>query len=101
MSGRIEDLPPEVREKLLSYCRVEDEQVRVVDLDGLLRYIVEQGGQYPVLHSLVKIDKEFLIERFKQTGELPAGVKMIRKTTQEGDNLTKLDIFHGPIEPKP
>ena len=101
MNGHVDELPPEIRAGLLRYFHVENGEFRIVDLKGLVRFIVEHGAQHPALLCLVKLDENALIERFQKTGELPPGVRVVRRTSQEGDNVTRLDIFHGPLPPKP
>jgi hypothetical protein len=50
--------------------------------------------------QLFNIDYEAVVEHFKQTGEVLPGMKIIHTETREGDNVTKLEIFRGPIPPK-
>ena len=101
MNGQIDDLPLGIRANVLRYLHEEDGEFRVVDVKGLLNFIIENSVHYPALLSLVQLDENALIERFQQTGELPPGVKLVRKTTQEGSKVTKLDIFHGPRSREP
>jgi hypothetical protein len=66
----------------------------------LLNFVAEYGQQHPALLGLFKINEEAVVEHFNRTGEVPPGVKLIKTTTREGDNVTKLEIFRGPQSPK-
>lgn len=95
-----DELPPEIGTQFLSYLREVDGVFQIADKEGLLKFVVEHGERYPVLLSLFSIDKEATVEHFKKTGEVPPGMEIIHTSTQEGGNVTKLEIFRGAIQPK-
>jgi len=99
MSDGLENLPADLKQTLLSFLREDAEGFQVTDMMGLVSFIVEHGRQYPALCSLVNINEEAVIDHYKRTGEVPPGVKLIH-TTQESDKVTRLDVLHGPIQPK-
>jgi hypothetical protein len=88
-----DELPPEIGAKLLTFLREEDGEFHVADMQGLVQFIVEYGDRYPTLLNLVKVNEEFVVEHFERTGEVLPGIKLIKTTTREGDNVTKLEIF--------
>src|SRR5438034_75468 len=95
------DLPPELGAKLLTFLReTETGGFEVVDMPGLCGFIVEYGEQYPSLLDLVKPNEDAIVDHYKQTGEVPPGVKLVVKTQHEGDNVIGLEILRGPISPK-
>ena len=67
---------------------------------GLCGFILKNAEQYPALLTLIEPNEEWLVENFKRTGEVPPGVKLIYTETREGDNVTDLRVFHGPLPPK-
>lgn len=93
-------LPPEIGAKLMTFLREENGEFRVADVQGLLRFVAEYGQRHPALLDLFRLNEEAVVEQFKRTGELPPGVRVIKTTTRKGDNVTKLEIFHGPLPPK-
>ena len=100
MSENWDDLPPEIGAKLMGCLRETDGQFEVADKEALLKLVAEHGEQYPVLLGLFKIDYDAVVEHFKKTGEVLPGMRIIHTETREGDNVTKLEIFRGPIPPK-
>ena len=58
------------------------------------------GRAYPSLMNLVKLNEPEVIRHFQETGEVPPGVKVIKTTTVPGQNVTELEIFHGPRSAK-
>jgi hypothetical protein len=53
---------------------------------------------YPSLRELFTIDKDALVEHFKNTGEVPPGIKLIHTSTEEGSNVTRLEVRYGSTE---
>lgn len=100
MSRHKDDLPPEIGAKLMTFLRETNGQFEVADMLGLVNFVLEHGDRHPALWDLLKINEEAVVEHFKRTGEVPPGVKIVHTATQEGDNVTKLEIFRGPIPPK-
>ena len=100
MNGNLPDLPSELGAKFLSFLREANGEFEVADMRGLLNFVAEYGQQYPALLNLFEINFEALGEHFERTGEVPPGVKLIKTTTREGDNVTELRVFHGPLPPK-
>ena len=92
-----DELPPELRAQFLTFMREVDGEFEVADKEGLVKFVAEYGERYPVLLSLFSIDKEVAVEHFKGTGEVLPGMRIIHTSTREGDNVTKLEIFRGPI----
>ena len=94
------DLPPEISAKLMACLRETNGEFEVADMEGLVKLVAEYGKEHPVLTSLLKIDYDAVVEHFKRTGEVLPGMRIIHTETREGDNVTKLEIFRGPIPPK-
>ena len=94
MSQRFEDLPEEIQQGVLAFLDVERQEV--LDMRGLVQFVVEHGETYPSLLGLLKVDEGELTRHIQETGNVPPGVKAIRTRTVPGSNVTKLDIFHGP-----
>ena len=101
MDEQLTDLPPELRAKLLTFLRESNGEFEVVDMQGLVQFISEHAEQHPVLLRLVQVNEDVILEHFKQTGEVPPGIKLIKTTTPEGSNVTYLEIFHGPKSERP
>ena len=96
------NLPPEIGAKLMRFLREKaDGEFEVIDMEGLVKFIAEHGERYPVLQSLVKINEDALIEHYKRTGEVPPGIKLIKTSTREGENVTYIEILHGLTNKKP
>ena len=100
MSERADDLPIEIRSRVLSFCRDVDGTLEVADMMGLVNFILDNSQAYPALLNLVKLNEAELIRHFQETGQVPPGVKLIKTTTVSGQNVTRLEIFHGPTGPK-
>jgi len=49
---------------------------------------------------MIEVSEAALVQHFKDTGEVPPGVKMIEKARHLGTNVTGLRVLHGPIPPK-
>lgn len=94
------ELPPEIGAKLRAFLHEENGELQVADIQGLLKFVAEYGERHPALLDLFKLNEEAVVEQFKRTGEVPPGVKVVKTTTREGDNVTKLEIFPGPLPPK-
>jgi hypothetical protein len=96
----LSNFPPELRERFMSFIRVKPGgEAEVVDEPGFFAFVDEHREKYPFLSKLVKLNEAAVEEHFSKTGEIPAGIKGIRKTTQEGSNVTKVEIFFGPTRP--
>lgn len=98
--AEVEDLPPEIAKQLMSFLREVDGEFEVVDMFGLVQFIARNGDRYPVLYNLVKVNGNALIEHHQNTGEVLPGTKLIHTTTEEGSNVTRVEILRGPIPPK-
>ena len=81
---------------MLSFCREVDGNVEVADEDGLWNFVKENISMYPALGELFTLNEDALTEHVRKTGEVPPGVKLITKTEVEGQNVTKVRIYHGP-----
>ncbi len=92
----LETLPDELRARFLGFFREENGEFSIVDKEGLVRFVAENGEEYPDLLTLFRIDREAVVEHFKKTGEVAPGMRIIHTATQEGSNVTKLEIFRGP-----
>jgi hypothetical protein len=99
MSKGLKDLPPDLKEKLLTFLREVDGEFEVADMKGLVGFIVENGTKYPALYGLLNINKEEVVDHSNRTGEVPPGIKLVRKT-QESEKVTRLEVLHGPTPPK-
>jgi len=97
MNEHLINLPPELGQKFLGFLREGEEgDFEVVDKLGLIKFIGDHGEQYPFLYQLIQLNEEAVVEHFKQTGEVPPGVKLVQTTAHEGTNLTEFRVFHGP-----
>lgn len=101
MNDNIDDLPPGIGAKLMTFLRETNGGYEVADMEGLVKFIAQHCERHPVLMSLLKIDYDAVVEHFKRTGEVLPGMRIIHTETPEGSNVTKLEIFRGPISPKP
>lgn len=99
MSDGFENLPPGLKQELLSLLREGSDGFEVVDMMALVKLIAQHGSEYPALYTLININEEAVIAHYERTGEVPPGVKLIQKT-QESDKVTRLEILRGPISPK-
>jgi len=90
------DLPEEIRRGLLAFTREVDGNVEVVDMMGMVTFILGHADRYPPLLDAIKVNEEALTKHVEETGHIPPGVKAIRTRTAPGSNVTRLDIFHGP-----
>lgn len=100
MNAHRDELPPEIGAKLMTFLRETNGQFEVADMQGFLEFIVEFGEQHPMLLDLIKVNKEAVVDHFERTGEVLPGIKLVKTTTREGHNVTKLEIFRGPHPPK-
>lgn len=97
----LSNFPPALREKFMSFIHVEPGgEAKVVDKPGLFAFVDEHREQYPFLGELVKLDEAAIEEHFEKTGKVPAEIKGIRTTTEDGSNVTKLEIFWGEDTPE-
>jgi hypothetical protein len=94
------ELPPELQAKFLSFLREVNGHFELADKMGLIKFVVEHGKRYPALLKLFTVNKDAVMDHFKRTAEVPPGVTVFTTETQEGDNVTKLEIFRGPIPSK-
>ena len=100
MDEESNDLPEDLRLQFLTFLREKnDGEWEVVDKLGFVKFIVEHGKQYPVLYTLINIDKDAVVDHYERTGEVPPGVKLVRKT-RESETVTRLEVLRGPIPPK-
>lgn len=94
------NLPQELAAQLMTFLReTTEDDYEVIDMGGLVNFVVAHGAEYPFLYGLVKVNEAAVAEQFEKTGEVPPGIKMVRKT-QESDNVTRLEVLHGPIPPR-
>src|SRR5437899_426234 len=96
MSDRLDDLPPEVHERIMSFFREVDGSLEVSDKLGLIAFIADNLDTYPALGQLVQLNEEALTKHVQETGEVPPGVKLIKTATVEGQNVTHVRIYNGP-----
>jgi hypothetical protein len=93
-------LPKELAARLMTFLReTGEDEFEIVDMAGLVKFIGEHGKEYPFLFNMLQINEDALQAYFEQTGEVPPGIKMVR-TTNEGGNVTRLEVLHGPIPPR-
>jgi hypothetical protein len=96
MNNRLDDLPPEIGERILSFMREVDGNFEVSDKRGLIEFIADNLEKYPALAQLVQLNEEALTKHVQETGEVPPGVKLIKQTDVEGENVTHVRIYNGP-----
>jgi len=95
--NEIEDLPPDVQQRFLSFVRQrEDGTIEFPDPRGLVNFIMDNADAYPALLTFIKVNEDSIIEHAKATGEVPPGIKIVKKRTVEGENVRDVRIFHGP-----
>jgi hypothetical protein len=70
--------------------------VDVPDPRGFVDFLCENAQQYPVWWEFLQTDEGKLTKHIEETGNVPAGVKLIQKTEIEGSNVTHVRIVHGP-----
>ncbi len=95
-----ENFPPELAKQLASYLQEVDGEYIITDMLGLVGFILEHGKEYPGLYDIIQLDEDKVVEMYEKTGEVPPGIKLIRKTQREDSNVTDLEILHGPIPPR-
>ena len=93
MSDRLDDLPPDIIRQVVLFCRDADGTVEVADKMGLLKFVSDNSDRYPALLKLFTLNEEAAIRYVEETGQPIPGVKMIKTTTAEGSNVTRLKIF--------
>lgn len=92
-----DELPVEIVERLLSFCTTDAAgHQQVVDSKGLVAFVLENADRYPALLNAVKVDQDRLTRHIQHTGEVPPGVKLVKTTTEDGSNVTRMQIVHGP-----
>jgi hypothetical protein len=96
----LDTLPPEIVAKLLSFGRVVEGEAELGDREGAMKFISANLAQYPALFSLVQLPVESLVKLYEDSGEVPPGVKLVKRIDFLGTNLTKVEVLHGPIPPK-
>jgi hypothetical protein len=97
MDDDLKDLPPEIRDRFFSFLRMGDDgNVQVPDQKAFIDFIYEMAPTYPALMNCLQLNEEKLTEHCRETGEVPPGVKLIKTTDVEGQNVTHVRIFHGP-----
>ena len=101
MADSYDDLPPDLAAQLMEFvCDVEGEY-QVQDMQWLANFILQHQEEYPQLLNLIQIDEDAVVEYYKKTGEVPPGVKLVRTTTREGNNVVDLSVIHGSTSKKP
>jgi hypothetical protein len=96
MSDYPDDLPVEIVQGLLTFMREVDGELEITDPRGMTDYIFDNSVQFPSLRKLLQVDRESIGKHLEQTGEVPPGVRAIRKRPISGTNITRVDIVHGP-----
>jgi hypothetical protein len=95
-----ETFPPELAKQLSSYLQEVNGEYIITDMLGLIGFILEHGKEYPGLYDIIEIDEDKIVEMYEKTGEVPPGIKLVRKTPREDSNVTDLEIQHGLIPPR-
>jgi hypothetical protein len=96
MSARVDNLPREILQKVLSFTREVDGHVEIADEDGFYQFIADNVQEHPALAQFVKLNEEALTKHCQETGEVPPGVTLIKTTQADGENVTEVRIYHGP-----
>ena len=89
------ELPPEILTKFLSYLGKVEGDIRVTDTEGFIGFVLEYRDRYPVLQDFLTVNWDAVNEHYQRTGKVPAGLRLIKTETREGDNVTKLEIIDG------
>lgn len=95
MANLFEDLPDDLRAEFLSFLKEVNGEWEVADMMGLVGFIATHHKQYPDLLKLVRLNEEWAIKHFQETGEVPPGVKIVKRT-EVSPKVTQVEIFHGP-----
>lgn len=93
-------LPPELAAKVMSLLREVDGEFEITDMPALVNLVLAHGQEYPSLRDLIQINEDALLAHYRETGELPPGIKIVETSTQEGSNVTELKVMHGPRSPQ-
>jgi hypothetical protein len=98
MSDRVEDLPRQIQERLLSFLNVRARSTEILDKKGLVDFIVGNGERYLALLALVTVDKEKLMRHIEETGGVPPCVKWLEpgkspKTSRRFGSFTDRRAF--------
>lgn len=99
MSDDLSNLPDDLKAQFLGFLRETDGRFEVSDFEGLVKFIALHHSKYPALLDLISINESAVVDHFERTGEVPPGIKLVR-TTRESENVTRLEVRHGPTPPK-
>ena len=89
------NFPKEINEKIMTLLKDVDGEYQITDLKAFAKLVAEYGEQYPSLYDFIEIDKEEIISHYKNTGEVPPGVKLVETSSEEGSNVINLRVLHG------
>jgi hypothetical protein len=92
----VTDLPLALREAFLKLVLNSNGDVEVTDKSAFLDFVAKHGPTYPFLKELIMLDEDAVSRHVQETGEVPAGIKAIRRTEIEGSNVVELEVIHGP-----
>jgi len=96
----LDDLPEDLARQLMSFLTESDGELQIADMPGLITFIARHSDRYPPLLSLINVNGDAVIQHFEETGEVPPGIKLIGTSTEEGSNVTHVQILQGPIPPR-
>ena len=86
-------LPPELMQKMMSFMREDGDDYVIDDMKGFVEFIAQHVKQYPSLMKLVNFNEQALLDHFHRTGEVVPGVRIVSKETEEGSNVTKVNVY--------
>ncbi len=97
MSKPGDELPVEIVERLLSFCTTDAAgHQQVADMKGLVAFVLKNAEKHPTLLNALTVDEDRLTRHIQETGEVPPGVKLVKTTTEDGSNVTRVQIVYGP-----
>ena len=95
MTYQGDELPPDVAANLMKFIRQRDGEIEVIDREDFLDFIIDNCRRYPALQGLLKVDGDAAMDYYERTGKVPSGIRLIKTTTRDGDNVTELEIIDG------
>jgi hypothetical protein len=97
MSNDLEGLPEDIQRRFLMLIHFHDDGTwECPDRRAFVDFILDNADAHPALLEFVCVDEERLMRHVRETGDVPPGIKIIKTSTAEGDNVTQLRVFHGP-----
>lgn len=100
MNDLLQNLPPELAEELLNLVNADDQDLEAENNKALILFVAMHIEKHPELSDLFKLNEQAAIEHYECTGDIPPGIKLVKTTTREDNNVVELQVFHGKASPK-